>query len=148
MTDRQPVVRPVPAALAVVMLLALLIVVAWPNAWAINRAVVRLYYLGHQAGVPRVVTPDHWAAALNVALFVPATALVLLALPRLRWWWVLGTAILGSVAIEVAQGMGSTREGSLSDVVTNTLGAAIGCLLVVQGRTRRRRGTSESPGEA
>ena len=59
MTDRLPVVRPVPAALAMV---------------------------------------------------------VLLVLSRLRWWWVLGTAI--------------------------------GCLLVVQGRTRRRRGTSESPGEA
>ena len=59
MTDRPPVVRPVPAALAVV---------------------------------------------------------VLLALPRLRWYWVLGTAI--------------------------------GCLLVVQGRARRQRGTSESPGEA
>lgn len=141
-------VRPVPAVLAAVMLLALLVVVAWPDAWAINRAVVRLYVVGLDAGVPREVKPEHWAAALNVVLFVPATALVLLALPRLRWPWVLCAAVLGSLAIEVVQGLGSTRQGDPLDVVTNSLGAALGCLLVGAGRLWRRRRARGAPGGA
>lgn len=131
-------VRPVPAVLAVVMLVGLIAVVAWPNAWAINRAVVRIYVWGLQAGVPREVTPEHWAAGLNVLLFVPATALVLLALPRLRWVWVLGAAVLGSVAVEVLQGMSGARQAEVLDVVTNSLGAAVGCLLVEVRRARLR----------
>lgn len=140
-----PVVRRGPAGLAALCGVALLLVVGWPDAWAVNRAMVSVYLVGLHAGIPPSVTPEHWGALLNVVLFVPATALVLLALPRLRWWWVLAAAVAGSVLIEVAQGLSGLRQADPVDVLTNTLGAALGCVLGLclrrryEGRDRARR---------
>jgi len=65
--------------------------------------------------------------AFNVALFVPFGALVLWLKPSWRWWAVIGTGGMASVAIELSQRWFFTwRTDQLSDVVTNTAGAAIG----------------------
>jgi glycopeptide antibiotics resistance protein len=66
------------------------------------------------------------AAALNVALFVPVGAVI-------AWWWrrpaMLLVAVALSVGIETVQHLIPGRSPSLRDVVTNSLGAAIGYAL-------------------
>ena len=102
-----------------------------PVAWLIK-------HLGHepQQGYNLV------ELAANIALFVPLGLLVLL------WWrhrgWLHATAIAfaASLTIELLQQLlRPERHASLRDVATNTLGGAIGGLLVVAGRriSRRRR---------
>lgn len=76
----------------------------------------------------------------NIVLFVPLGVLLLL------WWqqrgWLLAAAVAfgTSLTIEVMQQvLRPERYASLSDVVANTTGGAIGGLLVVAGRRLRRR---------
>jgi glycopeptide antibiotics resistance protein len=78
----------------------------------------------------------------NIALFVPLGVLLLL------WWrhrgWLHATAVAfgTSLTIEVLQQLlRPERYASASDVVANTLGGAVGGLLVEAGRrvSRRRR---------
>lgn len=65
--------------------------------------------------------------ALNVLLFVPFGALVLGLWPSWRWWAVVGAGGVLSAAIELSQRWFFTwRSEQLSDVIKNTLGAAIG----------------------
>ncbi len=76
--------------------------------------------------------PWQWASnivefALNVALFVPGAFAAALLWPRVRWWqWVLvGFAITAS--IETLQGVFlDSRTPQVRDLVSNTLGAALG----------------------
>ncbi len=74
----------------------------------------------------RWVAPRTLAMALNVVLFMPLGAVI-------GWfgrpWWLLG-AMFTSVTIELAQLLLPDRNPLLSDVITNTLGACLGFLLV------------------
>jgi glycopeptide antibiotics resistance protein len=77
------------------------------------------------------------AAVLNVALFVPVGAVI-------AWWWrrpvMLLLAVALSVSIETVQHVIPGRSPSLRDVVTNSLGAAIGYALArAASRWRARR---------
>ena len=73
--------------------------------------------------------------ALNVLLFVPLGAVIAwFGRPRL-----LLAAFAASVAIELAQTLLPGRNTMLRDIVTNTLGACLGYLIVVGGRRLRRR---------
>lgn len=75
----------------------------------------------------------------NIALFVPLGALVLLLWPRLGWGRTTAVALAATVTIEVLQQvLRPERFASLSDVVANTLGGAIGALLVTGVLTLRR----------
>jgi glycopeptide antibiotics resistance protein len=76
----------------------------------------------------------------NIALFVPLGVLMLM------WWrhrgWLHATvvAFATSLTIEVLQQLlRPERFASASDVVANTLGGAVGGLLVVAGRRLSRR---------
>ncbi|MGC5172930.1 VanZ family protein [Micromonospora sp. DT81.3] len=77
----------------------------------------------------------------NVALFVPVGVLVALQLPpRLRWAAVpIGAAV--SLGIELLQAaLLPERVATPSDVFANTIGTAVGVLLVaVVSRSRQRR---------
>jgi glycopeptide antibiotics resistance protein len=76
-------------------------------------------------------------ASANVVLFVPLGVLVLLW--RTDWGWLPATllAFAVTVGIEVLQDvLRPERVASAGDVVANTLGGAIGALLVVAARTR------------
>lgn len=75
----------------------------------------------------------------NVALFVPLGLLLVAAWPRNSAWVVLLLGYSASVTIELVQTMLPSRYPTLSDVVANTLGTAIGCLLV-RIVMRRQRG--------
>ncbi|MCU1423993.1 MAG: VanZ family protein, partial [Microbacteriaceae bacterium] len=77
----------------------------------------------------------------NVAMFVPFGVLVWLAFPRSRWWVVLLLGFATTVTIETVQSTLPTRFSTVSDVVANTLGTAVGLALVrtTASRTLRRR---------
>ncbi len=73
--------------------------------------------------------------SLNVALFVPGAAAAALLWRRVRWWqWVL-IGLLISVGIETLQGFFlASRDAQIRDLVSNTLGAALGSGVVVLWR--------------
>lgn len=90
-----------------------------------------------RVGLP--VTFEGVEASANVVMFLPFGLLVGLLLAR-PWWVVvlLGTAT--SVTIETVQRWLPTRYPTLQDVVMNTLGAALGLLVLhlwLRRHTRR-----------
>ncbi|MFC7361123.1 VanZ family protein [Nocardioides astragali] len=130
--------RGVVAAVGAAYLLGLVVVVASPWGWELNRLTVDLYVqLRYDWPIaPDWVSPEHYGALLNVVLFVPFGALAVLVTGR-PWWWVIPAAALASVAIELAQGRWLARDDSSWDVVANTAGALLGALAItLRGRTR------------
>lgn len=84
-------------------------------------------------------------ALVNVALFVPPAFLATFALPGARWTDVVVAGFLGSVAVELAQGLLlPARTAEAIDVVTNTAGAVLGAGLASAIRVRRTRATDHS----
>lgn len=106
-----------------------------PDGGSINRLNVRVWYaVTSPFGLHTIISPELFAGFANVLLFVPA--FLGLALLRPTWWWVAVACGL-STAVEIYQAsLGGLRHADPWDVVTNTLGAAIGVLL---GRLLHRR---------
>ena len=130
--------RGVLTAVVAAYLVGLLVLVASPWGWELNRLTVALYVrLRNEWSIaPDWVSPEHFGVLLNVVLFVPLGALAVLVTGR-PWWWVTAAAALASVAIELAQGRWLPRDGSSGDVIANTVGALVGALAVtLRGRTR------------
>ena len=76
----------------------------------------------------------------NIALFVPLGVLLLVWWRRGGWLHATVVAFATSLTIEVLQQLlRPERYASASDVVANTLGGAVGGLLVVAGRRLSRR---------
>lgn len=97
------------------------------DGWAVNRANVRIWYtVTGLVGLRGQVSPEGFATFANVVLFVPFFAA--LAVLRRTWWWVLLGAAL-STAVELYQGSLGSRLQDPWDIVTNTLGAALGVAL-------------------
>ncbi|MDR6904794.1 glycopeptide antibiotics resistance protein [Agromyces sp. 3263] len=67
----------------------------------------------------------------NVVLFLPFGALATIASPRLRPMAVIAIGFASSVVIELVQLAIPSRYATVSDVIANTLGTAIGCLITV-----------------
>lgn len=66
----------------------------------------------------------------NVALFVPLGILLPLAWRTLPWWAVVAIGFATTVLIELVQLTMPSRYSTVSDVVANTLGTALGFALV------------------
>jgi len=121
---------------------ALALIALWPTPVDRNIAVLRI------PGVLRLARHmglDVYGAYLlverlaNLALFVPLGALILLWRPR--WSWLAATAIALSIStlIELAQAIARPeRVATFDDVIFNTIGGAVGALLVVGARAIRR----------
>ncbi|MCW2829738.1 MAG: VanZ family protein [Aeromicrobium sp.] len=76
----------------------------------------------------------------NVLLFVPLGALAITLLRRATWVQVVALGAITSATIELAQTIARPeRTGSVSDVVANTAGAAIGAAAVGLWRRARPR---------
>lgn len=94
-------------------------------------------------GAPATLTATGRVEALvNTVLFIPPSALALLVFPRLRWSDVVVAGFVGSLAVELIQGLIlSDRSAQAIDVVANTSGALIGALvgLAVLRKAQRRR---------
>lgn len=121
--------------------LGVVVLVAGPWGWALNRLTVRLYTLFRYDVpiAPGWALPEHYGYLLNVLLFVPLGA-ALVVVTRRPWWWATGIATVASAAIEVVQWLWLDREGSWRDVVANGLGALLGAALarLVSPRAPRR----------
>lgn len=66
----------------------------------------------------------------NIALFVPFGLLLAAGWPRWSPWLVILTGYAASATIELVQTLLPSRYPTLSDVIANTLGTIVGCLLV------------------
>ena len=73
----------------------------------------------------------------NILMFVPFGVLVRLATARPSWWMILALGLLTTVTIELTQLALPSRYSTVSDVIANTLGTAVG-LAAVWLATRRR----------
>jgi glycopeptide antibiotics resistance protein len=105
-------------------------------------AVVRLRPVVWMADLLGLTVPQSYTAVeagANVVLFIPLGALVLLW--RRDWTWLHATlvAFATTALIETGQQvLRPERFASMSDIVANTLGGAVGALLVVGWRRLRR----------
>jgi VanZ family protein len=97
------------------------------------------------------VSYDGVEVAANVLMFMPLGALLVLAFPRLPWWWAPIAAGLFSCAIEFVQfAFVALRNATWGDVVANTSGAVIGAVAVYlirmwSIRRSRQRGAAGLP---
>lgn len=126
------------AVLSVMYLIVVLAVTLWPTTLDqglspyIDRLLAKLW----SKGVPTFVDYGFIEFSANVVFFVPVGFLLGVLLP-FRWWWgaIVGGAAL-SACVETAQGLLLPgRVSSIGDVVANTTGAVIGCLVAVSLRT-------------
>ncbi|UOE44344.1 VanZ family protein [Agromyces larvae] len=82
-------------------------------------------------GVPREPAAVALEFLANVALFVPFGVLLALAWPRLGAWSVIGIGAATATVIELVQLGIPSRVSTVSDVIANTTGTAIGLVLVL-----------------
>lgn len=69
----------------------------------------------------------------NVAMFVPFGFLIALHMGRRRWWvgWAVGAAFTCLIEGTQATLLSPTRYATISDLITNTIGAGIGAVLAL-----------------
>jgi hypothetical protein len=120
----------------------LLLLVTTPISWVLNRLTVRLYVVGVYDLHQRWLLPEHVGYLLNVLLFVPFGALVVL-IARWPWWEAALVATGVSAAIEVVQYLPVLhREATIADVICNGLGGLLGAMAataVLQTRKYRHQ---------
>lgn len=109
---------------------------------------------GHANGIPTWITFELVEFVANIVMFLPVGFFGALVLSRHRWMAVLA-ATLASAVIETIQALAlPQRDGTVRDVIANTLGALLGYLLattvvaVVLARARRRRPVAFAPAPA
>src|SRR5690349_24617688 len=106
----------------------LLLLVTTPISWVLNRLTVRLYVVGVYDLHQRWLLPEHVGYLLNVLLFVPFGALVVL-IARWPWWEAALVATGVSAAIEVVQYLPVLhRDATIADVICNGLGGLLGAV--------------------
>lgn len=151
----RPVVIGASAALVLAAVVGAVLVFQ-PDAATASGAVRRLAHVLAGGGLPYTPTATVVEFSLNVALFVPGAFAAALLWPRVRWWrWALvGLAVSG--CIETVQGVFLTnRDAQVRDLVSNTLGAALGAGMALAARrlqahrrrARRRRPVETQPTE-
>jgi len=120
----------------------LLLLVTTPISWVLNRLTVRLYVVGVYDLHQRWLLPEHVGYLLNVLLFVPFGALVVL-IARWPWWEAALVATGVSAAIEVVQYLPVLhRDATIADVICNGLGGLLGAVAaatVLQSRKYRHQ---------
>ena len=89
-------------------------------------------------GIPREPAAVVLEFLANVVLFTPFGVLLVLAFPGVRWWAVVLTGFLSSIGIELVQLGIPSRVASVSDVIANTTGTALGLVLARSWRRGRR----------
>lgn len=132
--------RRVTIALFVVYLVGLARVTLWPrlgddDGFDLVRTVLSWI---DSAGIPLTYSATEFLA--NIALFVPFGILVSLLRPRWPAWTVVALGLATSCAIELTQLLFLPhRVSDVRDLVANTLGAALGVLVLLAASSRTRR---------
>lgn len=118
-------------------LLAMAVLVLWPDGLAVGRVNVLAHDVLQRAGMPAPMTPARWEIVFNVLVCIPPTVLAMVLWPRSRWWWwaALGAGL--SLTVELVQWRYlPARSPDLSDIAANTTGAVLGALIGEALRTR------------
>ncbi len=124
------------AAALVVELLGIAWLVLNPSAATPTGAVSHLSGLLTSLGLPeQLVGTDKVEFGLNVLLFVPLTALAALLWPRVpTWGWILVGFATSSTLEWLQLTYLSGRSSTSGDIISNTLGAAVGAAAVGSAR--------------
>ena len=83
-------------------------------------------WVSELAGIDPTTTSTVLEFLANIVLFVPLGLLVAVAWPRLRPWRVVLLGFAVSFTIELVQTLLPSRFPTISDVIANTVGAALG----------------------
>lgn len=86
--------------------------------------------LAYRTDIPLVYTYTVLEFVANIVLFIPFGLLLALAWSRLKTWHLAVLGLVTSGVIEVVQLFLSTRFSTISDLIANTAGAVVGCLVV------------------
>ncbi|MFD5213421.1 VanZ family protein [Microbacterium sp. NPDC058345] len=128
--------------------LVALALVVWLPAVAASRVTGLAFFVARSfsdvSGVSLSISNALFEFLANIALFVPFGLLLATAWPRINAWLIILLGCAASVSIEVVQTLLPSRYPTLSDVIANTLGMAIGCLSV---RMLWRSSASAPPAE-
>jgi glycopeptide antibiotics resistance protein len=117
----------------------LVLVVLWPSSAVQAGVIERASQVLLELGLPyRLVGFDRLEVVANVVMVVPAGALAVWAWRRPTWQAWTAYGFLGSLAVELTQGLVlPDRQASGTDVVANTLGMLLGAVLGAITRPRR-----------
>ncbi|SDM42897.1 VanZ family protein [Microbacterium azadirachtae] len=88
------------------------------------------------AGVPVTIGYPVLEFLANVALFIPLGLCLAGGWPSLHSGWIVAAGMLFSTLIEIVQLGMPSRYATLSDVVANTVGTAVGAFAVILMRRR------------
>ena len=95
-------------------------------------AIAKMLAVLHRNGIPAWFGYNKLEFSSNVIMFVPLGFLTALLLPVRTWWLALVICPLLSVGIELTQGAFlSARFASVTDVLSNSIGAVVGVLNAV-----------------
>ncbi|WP_341952262.1 VanZ family protein [Salinibacterium sp. TMP30] len=78
----------------------------------------------------------------NIALFVPLGLFFVLLVGKRQWWLALGLAIVLTAGIEWVQQFIPSRVSDVRDILSNSLGAAIGVVITLSVAAARQRARS------
>jgi hypothetical protein len=132
--------RRLAAALLAAYVLVVGFIVFWPTAEIATDSIVGIWAVLHDLGAPGWIGPRKVEFATNVMLFVPLSFLGSTFKPRWGWGQWLMVGLAGTLTIELSQMFFLPgRYPRISDVVSNTLGALLGYLLVILARRVRQR---------
>ena len=115
------------------MLVPLALIAFWPSPvdQPVQGQLASALYLLHRHGLPSWVNYTFVEAAANVAIFVPLGIVGSLAFPTKLWWQIAALGMLISGCIELGQHLFlHHRFATLSDIVANTAGTALGAVPV------------------
>lgn len=111
-----------------------LLATMWPTPLdqGFESSITKLLDVLHRNGVPEWFGYHKLEFSANVGMFIPLGFLVSMLLPVRVWWLALIICPGISVGIELTQAYAlSARFATISDVISNSIGALIGALLAV-----------------
>lgn len=112
-----------------------------PDGYSVNRLNVRVWSVLSTPAIREIASPELYATIWNVLLFIPAFAAMAVWIPR---WWLIALGASSSIGVELYQRSLGSRDAALEDVLTNTLGAALGVALGIWIHRRVSRGPAGS----
>jgi glycopeptide antibiotics resistance protein len=125
------------AVLTVLYVVVVLVVTLWPTTVdrGLDPYIERLLEKLWSKGVPTFVDYGFIEFSANIVFFVPVGFLLGLLFPYGLWWLAVVGGGLLSASVETAQGLFLPgRVSSIEDVIANTTGAVVGCLVAVAVR--------------
>lgn len=132
---------------SVLYVVALAVIAMWPTHVDSGINVVDGSFIGRwllAQNLSHAQAYDTIQFSANVLLYLPLGALAMLVASRTRWWHAVAVALTVSTIFELLQAtLRPGRTADASDVLANTIGAAVGAgiLVVVRAVVRERQRT-------